>query len=189
MDVANVHIVPNLFQKGIPTMKTLTFHLLNEQNLMTRNSPGQFPTSFMALRCLHHFLNLLSYLNSMLSIQKELNDLSSTLPAVLNFQIRNGPMFSQDMLSTLTPCSPDITQHPITMNELKKSGTLKFASEQSIQQKLSLLLESGVLHGISHHGLYVQPSHTEPASLCNMLSTSLVSDFFFAGCNRLGFQS
>ena len=59
------------------------------------------------------------------------------------------------------------------MNELKKLGTSKFASEQSIQQKLSLLLESGVLHGIDHHGLYVQPSHTEPASLRNMLSTSL----------------
>ena len=155
-------------------MKTSkTYHLLNEQNLMTRNSPGQFPTSFMVLCCLHHFLNLLSYLNSMLSIQKELNDLSSTLPAVLNSQTRNGPMFSQDVLSILMLCSPDITQHPITTNELKKSGISKFASEQSIQQKLSLLPESGVLHGISHHGLYVQPSHTELASLCNMLSTSL----------------
>ena len=70
-------------------------------------------------------------------------------------------MFLQGVLSTLMLCSLDITQHSITMNELKKSGTLKFALEQSIQQKLSLLLESGVLHGISHHRLYVQLSHTE----------------------------
>ena len=81
-------------------------------------------------------------------------------------------MFLQGVLSTLMLCSLDITQHSITMNELKKSGTLKFALEQSIQQKLSLLLESGVLHGISHHRLYLQLSHTELVSLCNMLSTS-----------------
>ena len=84
----------------------------------------------------------------------------STMPVYVGKSGFADAMFSQDVLSTLMPCSPDITQHPMT-NELKKSGTSKFASEQSIQQKLSLLPESGVLHGIGHRGLYVQPSHTE----------------------------
>ena len=119
----------------------------------------------------------------MLLIQKELNDLSSTLPAVLNFQIQNGPMFLQDVLSTLMLCSLDITQHPKMTNKLKKLETSKFASEQLIQQTLSLLPESGVLHGIGHYGLYVQPSHTELASLRNMLSTSLAIIGLFAATN------
>ena len=100
----------------------------------------------MVLHSLHRSLNPLSYSNSMLSIQKELNDLSSILPAVLNFQIQNGRMFLQDVLLTLMQFSLDITQHPITTNELRKLENLKFALEQSIQQNLYLLRESGALH-------------------------------------------
>ena len=69
--------------------------------------------------------------------------------------------------------SLDITQHPTVMNELRKSETLKFASEQSIPQDQCQVQESGASHGIDHHELYVQLSHTGLVNLHNMLSTSL----------------
>jgi len=69
MDVVNIQKVPHIFQRGSMTMKNLkTSHLLNEQNLMTQNTPGLSLISYMVLHYLCHSLNPLSYSNSMLLI-------------------------------------------------------------------------------------------------------------------------
>jgi hypothetical protein len=153
-------------------MKSLkTSRPLNEQNLMTQSFRGRSPTSYMELRCPHRSLAPLSYSNSMLLIRKLPNDHSSILPLVPSFQIRNGPTFSQDVLSTLTQSSPDTTQHPTTMNDSKKSEISKFISEQSTRRNWFQVQGNGVSHGIGHRRRYVQHSHTGQVNLDNMLST------------------